>query len=331
MPKVYFSFPDGKEFPIDNVLAGSIPAEYLDQYTFSYYKSAAEDRIWTGKPSTTSLTGCGPRETYLKATTPWVEDLNKFANMWSGTRRHATLEDDSPNTEILLSGEDVTGIADLLEERPDGKLWLVDYKLVGSYAMRLFKGIEMVDVQSVDEWGTPQFYRSGKKKGQAKTHKEPIINPNKAERKKYIRQLNVYRYMIDAALESRNLPGLEKFYGKKIDALKVFFQLRDGGIKAASMNGLDKNIYLEDIPFVSDEQVQLFIKTRVEMITPCVNAYLANREETVGEVDMPALVANAPEVCDYLDSWEGRKCKEYCAARHWCYKIGDNHWFKETE
>ena len=323
MPKVYFKFPGGANHTIDDTLAGKIPQKLFDMYPLPYYEAAAEDRAWKGRPSVTGISSNGPRETFLRYVVPYAVDLDNFSNAFAGIERHSKFESDSPTKELYIATEEISGRLDNLEERPDGELWLIDYKLVGSFAYRMFKGITLENVPSTDEFGTPQFFKSGDKKGIARTHKVPVINPEKADIKKYVRQLNMYRYLVEQELV-KGLPGLEHLKDRKIDRLKVFFQIRDGGVRTASINGVEGNAYLEDIPFVPDDKVLAFIQKRGAMVTNAVDGYLATNSPL--EQNVPALKMFAPPVCDSYDAWEGRKCRDYCPVSFDCKRLEDNPW-----
>ena len=140
--------------------------------TRSYLQLVRRERPWTGKPSTTQLIQ-GTMCAFLKITRDYATHPDSRAFMIHGTKGHGNLEGADGEYSFLeerFDGEntDITGIADVLEIELNYAI-LVDYKTSGSFKVAKALGFY------VDEEGTGEFYKSGKRKGEEKTRKVPIV------------------------------------------------------------------------------------------------------------------------------------------------------------
>ena len=145
MPLTEFICPDGSRRPIDT--CAQCPRPEGRCLSLPTLRDAAQDRIWSGKPSTTQLLN-PTRMEYLKITKPYAISPESRAFAMLGTKHHQRLEIMAKQIEGIiaekkLSGT-VTGILDLLEpdELNEGFYKLIDYKTWGAYALVKHLGTE---------------------------------------------------------------------------------------------------------------------------------------------------------------------------------------------
>ena len=127
----------GKKYSLEDVENGAL-AEY---YPKTYLNQVLSQREWTGIPSVTQLLN-GTRQEYLKIMTEWGYSPDDAAWLVLGIGAHKNLENSAPeeaDAELSLRTDYVTGITDLLEEKPDGTWRIVDYKTLGSYKVKMLK------------------------------------------------------------------------------------------------------------------------------------------------------------------------------------------------
>ena len=114
----------GKKYSLEEVEKGAL-AEY---YPKTYLNQVLSQREWTGTPSVTQLLN-GTRQEYLKIMTEWGTDPDSASWLVLGIGAHKNLENSAPeeaDAELSLRTDYVTGITDLLEEKPDGTWRIVD-------------------------------------------------------------------------------------------------------------------------------------------------------------------------------------------------------------
>lgn len=295
--KKYFLCPDGEKTTIEDCLNGNCrvnnPCSPL-----TYRRVAARDRKWEGKPSVTQLIN-GTREEYLKLTKDYAISPDDSAFMIVGTKSHSNLEKSETKEDNLLTEESmeyqgIKGTADLMEQQENGECWLIDYKVVGAYTVRKLIGYVSTEVPILDENGKPVLLQRGKNAGKPKTEKVWEVNPDKADYSGYDLQLNMYRLMYES-------------YGFKIDRLKIFAIVRDGGIMSAVKNGIDKKTYYIDIPIMPAEKVLEFFNFK--------------KSELLNHLGKNIL----PAPCKAEECWNGNKCNpKYCNVYHHCVEHGDN-------
>lgn len=273
----FFKCPDGESIKIEECIKECrICNRCLSLPTL---RMIAEQREWTGKPSTTQLLK-GTREAYLEIVhDDLVMDPQDQAFRILGTKAHDMLEKYTPGeiAEERLEDENSTGAFDVYD--PVNK-YLYDYKTWGSYKVMKALGIEIVDVP------TGEVYKSGAKKGQEKTRKEPqhtgVIDMEDTEL-----QLNDYRIK----LESAGFP-VEKMYVEAV--------VRDGGTMMATSRGLDKNIYLIPVKRLDDEYVKEYFTKKSKALLDALETKIV------------------PAPCTDKECWDGRKCKDYCSVSKYC-------------
>lgn len=267
-------------------------------------------RVWKGVASTTQLIK-GTMSAFLEIVHDYVASPDKMAFMIHGSGTHKMLEeqgDDTSKAELDYSDERGSVRPDLIETE-GGKNVLIDYKICGSYQVAKALGIYFEDVASVDPVTQAQlYYKSGAKKGKAKTHKERRVDPKLADLLDWARQLNNYRIGIERGEILQGPDG--KFHPKalapkgskkvKIHAIRVQALVRDGGTVVAIGRGVDRNIYLIDVPKVPDQEIKDYFKRKKEDLAQAL---------AQGHWETP---------CNDLERWNDRKCVEFCNVNRFC-------------
>ncbi len=272
-----FKCPDSVTYPIKNCLKCCRMGKRC--LSLPTLRAIAEQRPWDGKPTTTQLLK-GTREAYLEIIhDDLVEDPRDQMFRILGTKGHGLVEQYAAEGEISetrLHDEFASGKLDFYD--PVDKI-LYDYKTWGSYKVMKALGIEMVDE------GTGEFYKSGAKKGQEKTHK--VKKQGKPDMWEAELQLNHYRTFIEVA----GLP-VEQMY---IEAI-----VRDGGTFSATNRGITENVYLIPVKKLPDDEVKSYFKAKSQALLKALET------------------RTIPDRCNDLECWDGRKCKDYCLVVDYC-------------
>jgi len=247
-------------------------------------RELAKQRDPNRKPSVTECL-TGTCEAYLKRTKDYYIDPQQHAFALAGTLHHARLENnvDEESAEVSLEGMNITGIVDLYDEESES---LIDYKNAGSFKVSQALGL---DFYLEDDPTGAVYLRNGKwgKKGEPKKVKRFWPNPEKADLGDWGWQINCYRYMLQKQ-------------GKVVKDMYVQITVRDGGIQAARDRGIDKNIYLIEVPFIHDDHI--------------IEKFTGKRDLLVEALELDKL----PEKCNEEETWGGKKCEYYCDARELC-------------
>jgi len=252
--------------------------------TRSYLQLISKERVWTGKPSTTQLIN-GTMCAFLRLTNDYAIMPGDRSFMIHGTKGHGVLEGSDDEYSILeerFSGEDtdITGIADVLECE-GGKNILIDYKTSGSFKVAKALGFYIAEEE------TGEVYKSGKRKGEAKTRKILKKDDIKIDRWEWEMQLNKYRI----EFEKR---------GFKVDDLKIMCVVRDGNTYIARSRGVFRNIYYFKINRIPDSEVLSYF----------------NRKKIALETAL--VLGKAREICTAQENWDGIKCQNYCEVAEFC-------------
>jgi len=316
MPIVKARLKDGREVLVADLIEGKIENP---GFPISYIRAATEDRPWDGSPHVTALLN-GTRETFLKYVSKYTVDLDGMTIPMAGTKFHSNMENPVDITEIHLSFYGIQGISDLLDVHPQtGELSIVDYKLVGSFALKKWLGIVSTLVPEMDDFGNPVYLKSGRNKGSQKMKKEIVMDPTKADRFNYTMQVNIYRVLLEAVLNSaetiEKFPKLKPHFGKKVSKLQIFYVLRDGNLN----HDFSFNSYLEDAEIYPDEKVVNFIEMRATAIKMVMDKF-----ESLSATEVNPFVAAksvCPGLCSDDETWHGKKCESYCPVARACYAI----------
>ncbi len=318
----WFKMPNGELMEVDTVIEQGL---LIDYYPTPYLKECAQERPWTGKPSTTQLIK-GTREAYLQALTDYAIDPDDQAFRIIGTRGHHKLElraDEKMLAEGKMEKDEVTGMLDLLEEDPQRPGWYIlwDYKTSGSYKVMKALGIVEKSRPMVDSDGVPVVYRKagtrteGRKKIAFKAGDpriEKYYEPDPEQRDIPDWDLQVNRYRIAA----------EEYYGVKISRACIFIPVRDGDTQVAKGRGITRKTYVIPIPEMDPAKVEEYFNRKRDVLVGAITGYQFSVDN--GDSEEKAVKDNVPPACDKLEAWEGRKCAKYCAVAERCVQIGGN-------
>lgn len=289
-----------------------------EKYPLSYLAMCANQRDWKGVPSTTQLIN-GTRMEYLKITTPYGVEPDGMAFAVLGTRSHKKLEDLTPVSSFselsVPARDEITGIADLLEQQPNGEWWLTDYKTWGSYKVGKSLGLVKKKRPVFDEEGKPVLYtRGGKyyKAGDQRMEDYYEVDSEAVDLKDVSLQMNRYRMMI------------ETYFGIVISRLKVFAIVRDGNTHIAKGRGIDRATYYIDVPIMDNEEVDGYFKWKKTNLLLCLQEYSGDEKciPEYNETNFDKLKKHCPTECTPEEAWDGRRCEKYCPVAEMCNKIG---------
>jgi len=292
MPATRFICPDNEEILIEKCLTINGCRMPERCATLAYLRVIGYDREWKGVSP--SNAGTGPRQLYLKATTDYAinPDSRTFAALGTAVHEKLSIHRYTNNifAEEKLSDDDMAGIADVLEldENKPGYYILTDYKTWGSYKVGKALGLTKKDIPLIEN-GEPVLLKSGKNKGKPKTRAEITLIPSKADVRETELQLNRYRIFFEKA-------------GFPVSKIIVQAIVRDGGTYIAKNRGLDKNLYLVHIPIIPDQKVLDFY---IQLRTEVDNAFETGIVRT----------------CDNWESWDKRRCKDYCEVYDACEEM----------
>lgn len=247
-------------------------------------------RKWVGLPSTTQLLA-GTRYAYLKLVKDYYEDVQKLAFILLGNKVHKQLEDsDTEGTsEIAFKSKIQSGILDYYDKLSK-TLW--DYKASGSFKVK--KALGLVSYKVDDPTGaTYKRAGSGFKKGDIKQVTMWKQDIKVVDMWEWILQTNRYAIW----LEDDNMP---------VEQIKIEVIVRDGGLRAATSSGVNKNIVVIDIPIISREYVLDYFKRKADMLRL-------------------ALVIGWAKRCTNEECWQGKKCENFCAVSLYCNEMPNDH------
>jgi hypothetical protein len=284
VPAVGFKYPNGNTVSFDDVREGNVDILEMGMSLPTLIEMSKE-RDPNRKPSTTELL-TGTCESYLKRTKDYFVDPQDRAFSLAGTMHHSRLEkheDDRHLLEQKLEEFNITGIADLYDKKTK---MLLDYKNTGSYKCAQLLG--MTYNLTPDPSGA-KYKSSGKwgRKGSPKMVKQWYRDEGLAEYGDWGWQLNWYRYLLTKS-------------GYEVDNMYIQVTLRDGGLAVSRDRGLDKHIYLIEVPKYDDEVLE--------------NRFLTARDELTKALE----TGNLPQKCSSEQTWNGRKCQSYCDVRNLC-------------
>lgn len=307
MPAKFFKCPDGETIEIDQCLQPKgcrmrkpfklpigLSIDIQNRCgTLPYLRLVGYDREWRGV--TPSAAGTGPRLLYLRATTDYTIDPNGRTFAAFGTSTHDKLAMHKYTYDVLseekLSDKKAHGIADVLEQDDDFHDYYIlnDYKTYGSFKVAKLLGLVKTDIPLLDSDGNVILLKSGKNKGQPKTVSEIKFDPYQADLKDVGFQLNRYRIFFNQA-------------GFKISHMRLQVIVRDGGTRVAKNRGLERNLYMIDVPMLSDSEVIKFY------------------DELQAEVD-GGFDTGYVRRCNDWEAWDGRRCKGSCEVAEACQQM----------
>ena len=286
MPATQFICPDNYKVDIGTCLAGCrMGRRCLTLPTL--ITLAASERPWNGKPSTTMMLN-GPMVEYLKTKYEYAINPRERAYALLGSEHHERLAAISGDwiAEQRVGGAQ-TGTPDLVEPDeliPGGHI-LTDYKTYGSFRVAKMLGL----TKKTRKHPTEVYKSSGKwgKRGDPKTVTYFEIDPNLIDQNSEELQLNHYRTLLEAQ-------------GLTITHMQIQVTVRDGGLQIARQRGVDAPIYLIPIRRLDDTYIQDYFQSRGNAI---IEAISEDKE---------------PRLCNEEESWDKRKCKDYCDVASLC-------------
>ena len=285
MPLKGFKYPDGEVVSLEKVSRGLVDVERMGVSLPTILHMSA-DRDPDRKPSTTELLS-GTCEAYLKRVENYYIHPEDNAFALAGTLHHLKLEksasiEDRLASEITLESLGITGTVDLYDKETRT---LVDYKFSGSYKIAKCLGIQ----SRYTKHPTEVYKRSGRwgKKGTPKRVKEFYIDRDTADLEDWSWQVNFYRFLLES-------------YGYPVDRMYIQATVRDGGLQIARDRGVDKKIYMIEVPFIDNEHLR--------------DRFRKKRDNLLGALELGEL----PEECTDEEKWGGTKCESFCDVRDVC-------------
>tara|TARA_R100001443_G_scaffold52460_2_gene64156 strand:+ start:880 stop:1755 length:876 start_codon:yes stop_codon:yes gene_type:complete len=291
MPLKGFKYPDGDVVSLEDVSRGNVDIERMG-VSLPTLLHMSSDRDPDRKPSTTELIQ-GTCQSFLQRTRDYYIYTDDNAFSLAGTLHHLKLEESSSmlnrlGSEIPLEAVGITGIVDLYDKETKT---LVDYKFSGSY-----KIAKCLGVQTKHGYHPTEVYkRSGRwgKAGTPKRIKEFYIDKDTADMEDWGWQINFYRYLLEQN-------------GYAVDNMYVQATVRDGGLQIARERGIDKKIYMIEVPYINDEHL--------------LDKFEVKRDALIWALEHNEL----PSECTKEETWGGIKCESYCSVRDICpYNKGE--------
>lgn len=285
MPATMFRCPDGQTVQMDWCLNVEcrMGRRCLSKRTL---RMVAEQRAWTGEPSTTQLLK-GTREAFLELTKEYslTPDAELFRVL--GSKAHAYLEGFTDNelTEERLHDEIGSGQFDFYDPEEQA---LYDTKTWGSFKVARALGYK----SESKEVPTGEYYKTGDKKGQPKYKKVTNIIQGEPDMKDTEIQLNHYRMMLEAA----GFPVKQMF----VEAI-----IRDGNTYMAKNRGIERNGELIPVKILPDAEVREYLQGKRDALLHALETGI-----------MPA-------PCNDEECWSGRKCNGYCRVSQFCDASGE--------
>ena len=291
MPLKGFKYPDGGIVSTIDIKKGDVDIERM-QVSLPTLLHMSKDRDPDRKPSTTELIQ-GTCQSYLQRTQDYYIYPDDNAFSLAGTLHHLKLEESSSvvdrlGSEITVESNGITGTVDLYDK--DTKM-LIDYKFSGSYKIAKCLGIQVKHGYHPTE----VYKKSGRwgKAGTPRRVKEFYIDKDTADMEDWGWQVNFYRYL----LEQNGYP---------VDSMYVQATVRDAGLQVSRERGIDKKIYMIEVPYINDEHLLDMFETK--------------RDALLLSLDNEEL----PDKCTDEETWNGTKCKSYCSVRDICpYNEGE--------
>tara|TARA_Y100000401_G_scaffold11824_2_gene8106 strand:+ start:7512 stop:8387 length:876 start_codon:yes stop_codon:yes gene_type:complete len=291
MPLKGFKYPDGGIVSTIDIKKGDVDIERM-QVSLPTLLHMSKDRDPDRKPSTTELIQ-GTCQSYLQRTQDYYIYPDDNAFSLAGTLHHLKLEESSSvvdrlGSEITVESNGITGTVDLYDK--DTKM-LIDYKFSGSYKIAKCLGIQVKHGYHPTE----VYKKSGRwgKAGTPRRVKEFYIDKDTADMEDWGWQVNFYRYL----LEQNGYP---------VDSMYVQATVRDAGLQVSRERGLDKKIYMIEVPYINNEHL--------------LDMFTVKRDALLLSLDNEEL----PDKCTDEETWNGTKCKSYCSVRDICpYNKGE--------
>lgn len=235
------------------------------------------------EPTVTELIA-GVRETYLKKTANYAIDPQKTLYALHGQAVH-TINENCTEGEILsevrLKDAITSGKFDMYGKILDEEEGVLgDLKVTSSYKLMKALGIYKVDVP------TGEVYKTGARKGEAKTRKE-LRYDGVRHVMDWAIQLNYYRMLLEKA-------------GFIVKRMVIQALCRDSSLRMSAERGIERPLYLIPIGKISDRWLTRYFTAKAKRLQEA----LATK--------------TLPPVCSARERWHNHKCLSYCDARQHC-------------
>lgn len=250
MPYTKFICPDGFQVPIEQCLKECRLVGKINPVTGEEYvpcgrclsaptlRKIAEQREWTGKPSTTQCLR-GTREAYLMITKEYAIDPKSMMFALLGTQTHANLETGISTSEMgeqRLDDGISTGAFDFYSPERGGTLF--DYKTYGSFVAAKAMGL-----------GTKRVLVGHYKNGKPR-FRTVITRGNTKHMFDLAVQMNDYRMKISNVLN------------KPVANMVCEIIVRDGNTYMATNRGITENAYLIPVNKISDHWMKKYMERK---------------------------------------------------------------------
>lgn len=282
MPATKFICPDGRRITIKRCLAACPKKE---RCMFLPTLRAVADSLDRGiKGATVTELISGVREAYLKKKTSYAVNPQDALYALHGQAVHTIHENNTYGDiigEIRLQDKITSGKFDLYGKIIDEEEGVLgDLKVTSSYKLAKALGIYKVDVP------TGAVYKTGARKGQQKKRKE-FRYDGVRHVLDWAVQLNYYRILLEQA-------------GFEVNRMFIQALCRDSNLRTAAERGIDKPVYIIPINKISDRWLLRYFGKKASMLRTAL------RTKTM------------PPPCSVKETWQGRKCLEFCEVRGKC-------------
>ena len=282
MPAKKFICPSGKTIPILKCLNR---CQQNERCMFLPTLRAIAKSVDRGiqEPTVTELIA-GVRETYLKKTTDYAIDPQKTLYALHGQAVH-TLNENCTEGEILsevrLKDAITSGKFDMYGKILDEEEGVLgDLKVTSSYKLMKALGIYKVDVP------TGEVYKTGARKGEAKTRKE-LRYDGVRHVMDWAIQLNYYRMLLEKA-------------GFTVKRMVIQALCRDSSLRMSAERGIHRAVYLIPINRISDRWLTKYFTAKAKRLQEALKT------------------KTLPPICSARERWHNRKCLDYCDAKQNC-------------
>lgn len=269
----------------------------------------ADQRPWTGTPSTTMLLS-GTRSEFLKLIHDYPVDPQDCIWMLFGSGVHGHLEKympDNSSSEERIFAEHSSGAYDHYDEEEEA---LFDVKTYGSYKTAKILGLKKVKDPVMGFDGQQEKWGNGKKKFNT------YYVVGRRDRLEVAMQLNDYRMKIE------NEPAYDKLgneYYRKVRMMVIEIITRDAGTYIAADRGIKQNAQLVRVNRISDRWIERYNRKKSQDLCYYVNKFF---DEGILEMPPP---------CKPREIWGGLKCQKYCAVWMHCDKGREAKGVKSTD
>ncbi len=282
MPATKFICPNGRRITIKRCLSACPQKE---RCMFLPTLRAVADSLDRGvKGATVTELISGVREAYLKKKTCYAVNPQDELYAIHGQAVHTIHENNIYGDilgEIRLQDKITSGKFDLYGKIIDEEEGVLgDLKVTSSYKLAKALGIYKVDVP------TGAVYKTGPRKGQPKTRKE-FRYDGVRHVWDWAVQLNYYRILLEKA-------------GFEVNRMFIQALCRDSNLRTAAERGIDKPVYIIPINKISDRWLLRYFGKKASMLRTAL------RTKTM------------PPPCSVKETWQGRKCLEFCEVRSKC-------------